>query len=155
MVTSSKLQPCLLKQPLKTQKLKRIMSYVSKCNLHLYFWHNKSCWFPVKKCWCQQKSRSVWHELYICWIYFRYKCDKLHCCRICVTDFRVGGLLAPHPRADTKRPILGRVKSKNKRRDKVNKVDAISGLVFCMNWGRFLLLFFVLYFLLLFTFLCF
>ena len=37
-VTSSKLQPCLLKQPLKTKKkVKRIKNYVLKYDRYLYF----------------------------------------------------------------------------------------------------------------------
>ena len=28
---------------------------------------NKSCWIPVKKCWCQQNSGSLSRHLYIFW----------------------------------------------------------------------------------------
>ena len=34
-------------------------------------WYTKICWFPVKKYWYQQKSRSVLSDLYIVWIFFR------------------------------------------------------------------------------------
>ena len=38
LLASSKLEPCLLKQPLKTRKkVKRIRNYVLKVNLYLYF----------------------------------------------------------------------------------------------------------------------
>ena len=38
LLASSKLEPFLLKQSLKTQKkTKRIINYLSKCNLYLYF----------------------------------------------------------------------------------------------------------------------
>ena len=54
-------------------------------------WYSKFRWFPVKKCWCQQNSRVV--SRYLLWE--RYNCAKFHHCRICVTDFRRGGLFAP------------------------------------------------------------
>ena len=34
-------------------------------------WYNRSCWFPVKKCWCQQNSKGESHDLFIFWIFFR------------------------------------------------------------------------------------
>ena len=34
------------------------------------FWYNKSCWFSVKKCWCQQNLRGVLRNLNIFWIFF-------------------------------------------------------------------------------------
>ena len=34
-------------------------------------WCSKICWFPVKKCWCQQNSRDVSHDLYIFWFFLR------------------------------------------------------------------------------------
>ena len=45
-------------------------------------WCNKSCWFPVKKCWCQHNLTGVL-------IY-----AKFHHCRICVTDFKKGSILS-------------------------------------------------------------
>ena len=84
-----------------SRKVKRIRNYELKCNLYLYFficicicislfvfvlfifvflylyfyicisWYNKICWFPVKKCWCQQKSGGVSRDSYIFWIFFR------------------------------------------------------------------------------------
>ena len=68
-------------------------------------WCSKICWFPVKKCWCQQNSRDVSSDLYIFWIFLRYG--------ICVADFREGGQKAPppHPWAAPKTPILNRVKA--------------------------------------------
>ena len=35
------------------------------------FWYSKICWFPVKKCWCQQNSRGASRQSYILWILFR------------------------------------------------------------------------------------
>ena len=38
LLTSAKLEPILLKKPLKTQKKdERVINYVLKCNLYLYF----------------------------------------------------------------------------------------------------------------------
>ena len=36
------------------------------------FWFCKTCWFLVKKWWCQQKSRSVSRDSYTHWMFFRY-----------------------------------------------------------------------------------
>ena len=79
-------------------------------------WYSKICWFPAKKCWFQQKSRSVSRDSY----YFldllrvRYNCAKLDHCRICVTDFKEGGTFlpppSPNPWAGPRKPILNRVK---------------------------------------------
>ena len=43
----------------------------------------------------------------------KYNCSKFHHCRILLTDFREGGLSAPHPHpwAAPKNPILNRVTS--------------------------------------------
>ena len=38
-------------------------------------------------------------------------CAKFHHCRICVTDFREGAFLPPHPWAAPKMPIMNRVKT--------------------------------------------
>ena len=35
-------------------------------------WYSKICWFPLKKCWCQQNSRGVSLDLYIFWIFFMW-----------------------------------------------------------------------------------
>ena len=45
-------------------------------------------------------------------LWVRYNFAKFHHCRICVADFREGGLFAhtpPHPCAAPKKPILSRV----------------------------------------------
>ena len=47
-----------------SRKVRRIRSYVSKWNLYLDFSIQNICWFPVKKCWCQQNSRGVPRDLY-------------------------------------------------------------------------------------------
>ena len=82
-------------------------------------WNSNICWFPVKKCWCQQNSRDVSHDSYIFWIFFRYG--------ITVPSFTIagyawqilekGGLFGtPHPWAAPKKPILNRVIAKMKNR---------------------------------------
>ena len=44
-----KLQPCFLKQPLKTQaKLKKLEITYQNAIYVCISWNNKSCWFPVK-----------------------------------------------------------------------------------------------------------
>ena len=50
-------------------------------------WYTKICWFPVKKCCCQQNSRGVTCDSYVFCIFFK---QDIHYCRICVTDFRDG-----------------------------------------------------------------
>ena len=65
----------------------------------------------MKKYWCQQNSKDMSFDLYNFWIFVRKGiAAKFHHFRICVTDFREGYLLKPHPHswADTKRPILNR-----------------------------------------------
>ena len=46
------------------RKIKRIRN-----NASIYYicisWYNKICWFPVKKCWCQQNAEGVSHDSYI------------------------------------------------------------------------------------------
>ena len=84
-----------------SRKVRIIRNYELKCNLYLYFficicifislfvfvlfvfvflylyfysyisWYNKICCFPVKKCWCQQKSEGMSRDSYIFWIFFR------------------------------------------------------------------------------------
>ena len=34
-------------------------------------WYSKICWFPMKKCWCQQNSRSVSRDSHNFWIFLR------------------------------------------------------------------------------------
>ena len=80
------------------------------------FWCSKIFWFPMKKCWCQQKSRDASGDLYffLDLPYVRYNCAKFHHCRIGVADFGDGGgcQKAPsHPWAVPKKPILNRVKT--------------------------------------------
>ena len=76
-------------------------------------WYYKICWFPVKKCWCQQNSECVSRDSYIFRIFFRQG--------ITVPIFIIvgylwqilgrEGLFAPHPWAAPKMPILNRVKN--------------------------------------------
>ena len=72
------------------------------------FWYSKICWYLVKKCWCQQNSRSVSRDSYIFWIFFRWGITVPSF--IIVTDFRGGSFLPPpHPSAVPKMPILNRL----------------------------------------------
>ena len=57
--------------------------------------YNKICWFPVKNCWCQLKGCVTWFIYFLGLLWVRYNCAKFHHRRICVTDFREGGLFAP------------------------------------------------------------
>ena len=57
--TSSKLQPFLLKQTLKTQKKLKELEIMYKNTISTWIsWYNKNCWLLVM-CWYQQNSRSV------------------------------------------------------------------------------------------------
>ena len=74
-------------------------------------WYSKICWFLVKNCWCQQKSRGVSHVIYFG--YFLGKVYQVHHCRICMTDFWEGLAYPPppprHPWAVPKKAILNRL----------------------------------------------
>ena len=75
-----------------------------------FYWYNKSCWFPMKKCWCQKNWRRV--------IWFIYFWSSLG--RIIVQSFITLGFmwqilirytfLVPNLWGAPKRPILNRVK---------------------------------------------
>ena len=90
-----------------SRKVKRIRNY-----WYNKFWNNKICGFLVKKCWCQQNSEDLSRDSYFLdLLLVRYNCAKFHQCRICVTDFRDGGLFGlPHTWEAPKMPILNRVK---------------------------------------------
>ena len=61
-------------------------------------WYSKFCWFPVKKCRCQQNSMGVSHDSYIFWVFFTEGITaKFHHCGICVTHFREGCFLSQPP----------------------------------------------------------
>ena len=54
---SSKLQPYLLKQSLKTQKNLKESEIIYQNAIYICIsWYSKVYWFPVKKYWCQQKA---------------------------------------------------------------------------------------------------
>ena len=87
-----------------TIKVKRIRNYVLKFHLYMYFTAS------------QKLLISAWFKGCVPWfIYFsnpfkvRYNCSSFHHCRICVTNFRDGAFLSPHPWAAPKMPILNRV----------------------------------------------
>ena len=91
------MQLCLLKQPLKTQKKLTELEIMYWNAIYICIsWYNKSCWFPMKKCWYQQNSLSVSHDSYVSWT-------------LCMIDFRKRGLSPQHPWAALKRPILNRL----------------------------------------------
>ena len=43
------------------------------------------------------KGCVTWFIYFLDLLWVRYNCAKFHRCRICVTDFREGGLFAPSP----------------------------------------------------------
>ena len=60
-------------------------------------WYGTFCWFPMKKCTCQQNLRGVSRDSY-CFLDLlglRYNCAKFHYCAICMTNFREGGSFLP------------------------------------------------------------
>ena len=91
-------------------------NYVLKSNLQLFFWYNKSCWFLVKKYWCQKGSRGFSRKLYTFLIFFRSA--EFHYCRICGTAFMEEGLCHPSPLphssvSNPKKTILNRVNNRS------------------------------------------
>ena len=89
-------------------------------------WYSKICWFPVKKCWCQQNSQGVSRDSYVFWIFLRQG--------ITVPKFSIVGyvwqilgrgafLPTPRPWVALKKPILNRVK------DFFSKFDQICSLL--------------------------
>ena len=62
----------VLKQSLKTQKkLKGLGIMYQNATYICFSWYSKICWFPLKKCWCQQNSRSVSRDSHNFWIFLR------------------------------------------------------------------------------------
>ena len=53
-----------------SRKVKKIMYLNGIC--FCISWYRKICWFPVKKCWCQQNPRGVSCDSYSFWNFFRY-----------------------------------------------------------------------------------
>ena len=78
--------------------------------------YRKICQFPLKQCWSQQKSRGMSRDSYIFLdlLWGRYTSAKFHHCRICVTDFKEGGLFVcpAHRWAAPKKPILNMINEK-------------------------------------------
>ena len=76
-------------------------------------WYSKSCWFPMKKCWCQQNSWSVSRDLYIFVIFFRSgKTVLSYHCWVCAAYFRTGWpfLASSICEPPLKRPSWGELK---------------------------------------------
>ena len=97
-----------------TRKVKTTTSYVSKCNLYLYFliWQNLLICGKKMLMSAELKRCVTWFIYFLDFLYVMYNCAKFHHCRICVTDFREGTFLPhlrPHPWVAPKRPILNRV----------------------------------------------
>ena len=91
-----------------SEKLKELETMYQNAIYIRISWYSKTCWFPVKKSWIQQNSKGVSRDSYVFSIFvqLRYKCAKLHHCRICVTDFREGAFLPSfQPWETSKRPI--------------------------------------------------
>ena len=82
-----------------SKKVKRIRNYLPKCNLYLYFLIQQHLPISGEKMLLLAKIMAC----VTCSIYslhllqVRYNCANFHYCRICVTDFREGGLSAPSP----------------------------------------------------------
>ena len=113
-MTSSKLQPCLLKMSLKTPKKLTEFGIIYLKTIYICIsWYNKKFWFSLKRSWSQQNSRDVSSDLsiflHLPWV--RYNCAEFHHSRICATDFREL-LFCPlyHPWALPKVAILNRFK---------------------------------------------
>ena len=117
LLTSSKLWSFLLEKSLKTQEKLEELEIVYLNGIYICIsWYSKIRWFLVKKCWCQQNSSGVSLDSYSFFDLLRvsYNCAKFHHCRICVIDFRDGGLFAPpplHPWASPKKPIFNSSKN--------------------------------------------
>ena len=70
-LTSSRLLPYLWKKVLKTEnKLKEQEIMYRYATYICISWYSKICWFPVKKCWCEQNSTGMSSEWCIFWIFF-------------------------------------------------------------------------------------
>ena len=73
LVTLSKFWACLLKKSLKTQEKLEELEIIYLNGIYICIsWYSKICWFPVKKCWCQQNPRGVSCDSYSFWNFFRY-----------------------------------------------------------------------------------
>ena len=96
-LTSSKLQPCLLRQSLKTQeKLKELETVYENAIYICISSYSTICWFPVKMLLAEAKGCVTW---------FMYFLELL---------YGGGHLFAPHPWVAPKKPILHRVKQISK-----------------------------------------
>ena len=59
----------------------------------------------------EPKGYVMWFVQFLEILQVRYNCAKFHYCRICVRDFREGGLFDPHPSvSSSQKAILNRVK---------------------------------------------
>ena len=67
-LTPKELTPCKISHIFRCA-FKRFRNYVLKCDLFCISWYKKNSWFPVKKWWWQQSSRSVSRDLCISWIF--------------------------------------------------------------------------------------
>ena len=96
----------------KTQEKIKELEVMYQNAIYIFIsWYNKICWFPVKKCWCQQNLGGVSRDWYIFWIFFRYS--------VTVPSFIIAGhvwqilgrraFLPPHPWAGPKMSILNKV----------------------------------------------
>ena len=81
----------------KKDKIDR--NYVAKYNLYLYFliWQNLLISSEKMLMSEELKGCITWFTYFFNLLWVRYNCAKFHHCRICVTDFREGGLVAPPP----------------------------------------------------------
>ena len=106
LLVSSKLELFSLKQSLKTQKKLKELKIMYQNAIYIFVsWYSKICRFPLKKFWSQQNSKAcvTWFIYFLNLLKIRYNCAKFYHCRICVTDFREGGLFAPSIREQSRK----------------------------------------------------
>ena len=48
-----------------SKKLKELQIMYQNATYICISWYSKIFWFPVKKCWCQQKSKGISRDSYI------------------------------------------------------------------------------------------
>ena len=94
----------------------KLQHCILKITTSFFSWYNKSCWLPVKKCWCQKNLRGVSHGSYVfCIFRWSITMSSFFIVRYVLQIlWREGFLLPPLPHlwAAPKLPILNRVNEK-------------------------------------------
>ena len=126
-MTSSKLQPDLLKKSSKTQEKLKKLEIMHQNAIYIYIsWYKKFADFRWKND-DISRTQGVCHVIQIILdlLQVRYNSAKFHCYRICVTGFREGGgpFRPPtHPWAAPKLPILNKVKTEKSFYDEIKSI---------------------------------